>query len=181
MYGMVNKAVEQLVVRNFGEETWEAIKEKAGIDIEVFISNDGYDDAITYRLVEAASAVLNLPAEQILHLFGEHWVLVTAREDYGALLTMHGTNLREFLLNLPNFHTRVQMIFPNLKPPRFEVSDATEQSVRLHYHTHRPGLAPFVVGLMHGLGKLYETPVTVTQTEDRNQGASHDVFLVQWN
>ena len=29
MYGLVNKAVEELVVTNFGEDKWEAIKTKA--------------------------------------------------------------------------------------------------------------------------------------------------------
>ena len=33
MYGLVNRAVEDLVCTNFGEETWEKIKEKAGVDV----------------------------------------------------------------------------------------------------------------------------------------------------
>ena len=32
MYGLVNKAVEDLVVTNFGEDKWEAIKLQAGVD-----------------------------------------------------------------------------------------------------------------------------------------------------
>lgn len=180
MYGMVNKAVEQLVVKHFGEATWETIKAKAGVDIEVFISNDGYDDAITYNLVGAAVEVLKLPAEEILHLFGEHWILCTAKEDYGELMTLHGKTLREFLLNLPNFHTRVQMIFPNLKPPQFEISELGETSLHLHYITHRPGLTEFVVGLIHGLGKMFQTPVTVKQVARRGEGADHDVFHIAW-
>jgi hypothetical protein len=31
MYGMVNKAVEEMVISQFDEETWEKIKVKAAI------------------------------------------------------------------------------------------------------------------------------------------------------
>ena len=42
MYGMVNKAIEEMVTRHHGESTWAQIKAKAGVDVEVFMSNEGY-------------------------------------------------------------------------------------------------------------------------------------------
>ena len=180
MYGMVNKAVEDMVLLHHGETVWEQIKTKAGVDVDVFMSNESYSDDITYNLVGAASEVLKVPPEQILMGFGEHWVLHTAQEGYGGLMKAAGKNLPEFLSNLPNFHTRVAMIFPKLQPPRFECSDITERSLSLHYYSHRPGLAPFVVGLMQGLGRMFETPVTVRLAEAKNQGADHDAFEVTW-
>ena len=180
MYGMVNKAVEDMVVMHHGESVWEQIKAKAGVDVDVFMSNESYSDDVTYNLVGAASEVLNVPAEQILIGFGEHWVLHTAQEGYGGLMTAAGKTLPEFLKNLPNFHSRVAMIFPRLQPPRFECSDYTEGSLKLHYFSHRQGLSPFVVGLMQGLGKMFKTPVTVRLAEARANGADHDVFDVTW-
>lgn len=61
MYGMVNKAVEEMVCRNHGEAVWEEVKRKAGVDVDVFMTNDGYPDDVTYRLVGAASEVLGMP------------------------------------------------------------------------------------------------------------------------
>lgn len=180
MYGLVNKAVEELVVTNFGEDKWEAIKLKAGVDVDAFISNEGYPDEVTYALVGAASEILGIPAEQILIAFGEHWVLKTAAHSYGPMMKSGGKSLKEFLVNLPNFHTRVAMIFPNLQPPRFECSDITENSLKLHYFTHRPGLTTFVIGLVQGLGKLYNTPATAVATATKAAGADHDVFEVKW-
>lgn len=112
MYGMVNKAVEDMVCSNYSEAVWEKIKLRAGVDVDVFMSNESYSDDITYRLVGAASEVLQLPAEQILIGFGEHWVLHTAQEGYGGLMSAAGKNLPDFLRNLPRFHDRVAMIFP---------------------------------------------------------------------
>lgn len=181
MYGLVNKAIEDLVITRFGESKWEAIKAKAGVDVEVFVSNDSYPDEITYNLVGAASEVLGAPAKDILIAFGEHWVLKTAAQSYGAMMRSGGQSLKEFLINLPNFHTRVQMIYPKLTPPRFECTEVTEESMMLHYFTHRAGLTDFVVGLVQGLGKLYKTPATAVLIESKAEGADHDIFEVRWN
>jgi len=181
MYGMVNKAVEDMVCLHHGAEVWEQIKAKAGVDVELFIGSEPYPDEITYKLVSAGSAVLNLSPEKILEAFGEHWVLHTAQEGYGGLMRAAGKSLPEFLANLPNFHTRVEMIFPKLQPPRFKTSDITPRSLKLHYFTKRPGLAPFVVGLIQGLGKKFQTPVQAQLVESKAQGADHDVFLIEWS
>ena len=180
MYGMVNKAVEEMVSMQHGESAWEQLKAKAGVDVDVFMSNEGYPDEITYKLVGAATEVLKVPAEEILHGFGEHWVLHTAQEGYGGLLKAAGKTLPEFLHNLPDFHSRVSMIFPALQPPRFKCTDVTETSLKLHYFSHRPGLTPMVVGLLSGLGKLFKVSVTARLAEARASGADHDVFEVSW-
>jgi hypothetical protein len=181
VYGLVNKAVEQMVCMHYGESAWERIKERAGVDVDVFVSNEGYPDDITYRLVAAVSAELDLPAGAVLEAFGQHWVLHTAREAYGGLLEAAGRTLPEFLGNLPDFHSRVAMIFPNLQPPRFVCTDVKPGSLRLQYHTHRQGLAPFVIGLVKGLGTMYATPVEVRVVASRDQGANHDEFEVAWS
>ncbi len=66
MYGMVNKAVQDLVVTQFGQEKWNEIKRKADIDVEAFVAMSTYPDEVTYKLVGAASEVLGLPADKIL-------------------------------------------------------------------------------------------------------------------
>lgn len=180
MYGMVNKAIEQMLTSAHGEAAWLKIKRSAGVTEEIFISDQGYADEITYRLVGAASEFTGRPADEILRAFGEHWVLKTARQGYGPMMAAGGSTLREFLVNLPHFHDRVALIYPKLAPPSFEVSDATERSLRLHYLSQRAGLAPFVEGLVHGLGRMFDTPVRVTLEVAKAAGADHDVFLVQW-
>ena len=180
MYGLVNKAVEELVISGFGEETWEVVKVKAGVEEEVFISNQTYPDEVTFNLVAAASEVLDLPVSEILISFGEHWVLKTAVESYGPMMEATGASLREFLVNLPHFHTRVTMIYPDLKPPCFECRDVAENSLELRYHTHRSGLTNFVVGLVQGLGKYYDTPAVCELVETKEANGECDVFKVRW-
>ena len=39
MYGIVNKAIVDLVTTNFGQEKWEEILLKSGVEVDFFISN----------------------------------------------------------------------------------------------------------------------------------------------
>lgn len=180
MYGIVNKAIEDLVISNFGEEKWEAIKERSGIEIDFFISNQPYDDDITYKLAGAVSAEMNMTVSEVLQAFGEWWILKTGKEKYGGLMEAGGHSLREFLINLPAFHSRVMLIYPKLTPPEFKTSNIEEQSIHVHYFSKREGLQEFVRGLLSGLGKMYNTAVVIELIQSRDQGDNHEVFKVSW-
>lgn len=182
MYGLVNKAIEGLICNRFGEETWEAIKRRAGIDEEGFVSLDSYPDSMTYALVGAASEVLKTPADALLEVFGEYWVTYTAKEGYGGLLDAAGGDLRTFLVSLNQLHARVRLAAPELRPPSFQCTDITDASLVLHYRSTREGLAPMVFGLIRGLSARFHTHVVVTQQRRRGEdGADHDEFLLQFD
>lgn len=182
MYGLVNKAIEGLVRDNHGDAAWRRIREKAGVTVEAFVSNEPYPDDITYRLVQAASEELATPAGDILVAFGRYWVLNTAVKSYGPLMRVGGRTLRDFLLYLPRLHVHVQMLFPDLRPPEFECVDVRENSLDLHYRSPRPaGLEPFVEGLVLGLGQLFETPVDIRLLRGREGDSDVAVFHVAWH
>lgn len=180
MYGIVNKAIEELVIENFGEDKWEEIKAKSGVDIDYFISNEPYDDDITYKLAGAASEVMGISVDDVLIAFGEWWVTRTVKEKYGGLMEAGGASLKEFLKNLPLFHNRVMMIYPKLTPPEFKISELTENGLHLHYFSRRAGLKEFVRGLLQGLSKSYNTPLHIELIESRDEGKDHEVFKLIW-
>ncbi len=180
MYGIVNKAIEDLVKVNFGEDKWDAVKKRSGVDVDYFLSNEPYDDAITYQLAGAVSAEMEMPVEKVLEAFGEWWILKTGKEKYGGLMQAGGNNLREFLINLPIFHNRIMLMYPKLTPPEFQISHEEDNSVHVHYFSKRVGLQEFVRGLLSGLGKMYETPVVIELLESRDDGKNHEIFKVSW-
>lgn len=180
MYGIVNKAIEELVVAQFGEEKWEAIKISSEIDIDYFISNEPYDDDITFKLAEATSKEMNISLSDVFIAFGEWWILKTGQEKYGSMLTAGGSNLKDFLIHLPAFHTRVMLLYPNLTPPEFQISDVKENSLHVHYFSKREGLQEFVRGLLQGLVKLYQTKADIELIQSRNDGESHEIFKITW-
>ncbi len=180
MYGLINVAIRDLVTSQFGEEQWEQILDKSGADETAFIRMEENDDAVTYSLVAAASEVLELSAEQVLEAFGEYWTLFTAEEGYGHMLDSAGSTLPEFLQNLDILHTRVGTMYPGLKPPQFDCSNMTSNSLDLHYRSEREGLDPLVVGLLKGLGKRFNQSVTIEQTAAKSDTSRESVFHVTW-
>ena len=180
MYGIVNKSIEDLVVSNFGEEKWEAVKIRSDIGIDFFISNETYDDDVTYKLAGAISEEMNLSIEVVMFTFCEWWILDTTNKRYSGLLKLGGKNLQEFLKNLPQFHNHIMLIYPKLTPPEFKVSDLEPTSICIHYFSKRIGLKDFVHGVLSGLGKLFQTEVTIELQESRDSGSNHEVFKVSW-
>jgi hypothetical protein len=178
MYGLVNRAIEDLVTQGYGSDVWERIKREADVDIDVFVRMEAYPDDISYRLIAAASKVLDQSADQILGDFGRFWPRYTGREGYGEILDAAGSSLWEFLFNLDELHSRVGLIYPNLQPPSFSCTDVTDQSLELHYYSERAGLAPMVVGLLEGLSLIFDTPVLISRTQCKEEGADHDAFRI---
>lgn len=162
MYGLVNQAIEDLVRTHHGDAAWEAIKRRAGVEIDAFVTMEGYPDEMSYGLVAAASAELGAPAEALLEAFGEHWTLFTAERGYGAMFKMGGSSFKEFMLNLHSLHSKIALGFPRLQPPSFWCTDVTDTSLRLHYQSARQGFTPMLVGLVRGLGRMYQVDVTIT-------------------
>jgi hypothetical protein len=178
MYGLVNAAVQDLVTSKFGKDKWEAIKAKVGLDVSSFSRMDAYPDELTYKLVGATSEVLGITPEDALKAFGEFWVLYTGTAGYGDIMDMAGGNLREFLFNLDNLHTRVGQSFPKLRPPSFRFEVIDDDVLRMHYHTAREGLCPMVVGLLTGLAKRFESSLDINHDRCKKNGAEHCEFLL---
>lgn len=180
MYGLVNRAVQGLVVDKLGEAGWEAVRADAGVEVGEFVGLEQYDDGLTYRLVGAASRHLGISSDEVLEAFGHYWVLFTGREGYGEFLRMGGADLRTFLRNLDLLHARVARSYPALKPPSFECQDVDEGTLLLHYRSTRDGLTQMVVGLVKGLGVMFQTDVEVEVVQRKSEGADHDVFKVKY-
>ena len=180
MYGIVNKAIQDLVIANFGEEKWENILDRSGIEEDFFISSEAYDDDITFKLAKAVSEEMKMSLNDVLVAFGEWWVVKTTKEKYGGLMESGGSSLKEFLENLPLFHNRVMLIYPKLTPPEFKVSDISERSLNLHYFSKREGLQEFVRGLIQGLGIMFNTETKIELLQTRDLGDDHEIFKVSW-
>jgi hypothetical protein len=178
MYGLVNQAIKGLVVDNYGEGTWDTIRLKAGVTDETFVGSKLYDDNVTYSLASAASEVLQVSVNDVLAAFGKYWVLHVGKEKYGSLMSSGGKNLAEFLTNLPNFHSRVMLIYPEIKPPEFKVEKISENVLHLHYFSVRMGLTSFMHGLIDGLSEFFSTPCTIQHIKSEVTEINHDVFEV---
>ncbi|HAC63600.1 MAG TPA: heme NO-binding protein [Cyanothece sp. UBA12306] len=181
MYGLINKAMAQMMCEYFGQKTWNKVLQEAAIpEIEVFISMKSYPDHITYELVRAASTVLKKSPQEIMQMLGQYWILYTAEEGYGDMLKMAGDSFPEFLANLDELHARVGLGFPKLQPPSFDCLPLAENSLDLHYYSHREGLAHLVIGLLQGLSERFNTKIEVSREKRKEEGDDHDEFIIEY-
>lgn len=180
MYGLVNKAIKDLVVNNYGSDKWEEIARRSDFHDPEFVGLQSYDDVLTYKLVGNASAVLGADATAVLELFGEYWITYTADEGYGELMDLCGDNFVEFLGNLDMLHTRMNSMMPQLAPPQFSVQNETENSVELLYKSHREGLVPMLFGLIRGLGKRFDLNCSVETLSSKSETQDYHLFLIRW-
>ncbi len=180
MYGLVNKAIKDLVVSNYGNEKWKEICKLTDFDEEDFVGMSSYPDKLTYDLVKNASIVLKADSNIILEAFGEYWILYTAEEGYGDLLNMAGNSFPEFLDNLDMLHLRINNIMPDLRAPQFTTRNSQEKSIELEYRSHRNGFIPMLYGLIKGLGKRFDLNVSTTQIQEKNENNDCHVFKITW-
>ena len=181
MYGIFNAAIEDFVVSKYGRPKWDAIRVEAGIEAESFARMEPYPDELTYKLVRIASGALGLTSDETWRGVGQCWVTKTGREAYGALFDQAGRNLREFLYNLDNLHTRVGASLHKLRPPSFRFDEIDDESMVMHYHPgvgNRVGLCPLVEGMLAGLAAHFQTELTIEHTRCSRTGAPHCEWLL---
>lgn len=181
MYGLVNKAIQDLICTKFGEDKWMEIKKLSNFNDDFFIGLNNYPDELTYTLVKNASSVLGADGSVVMQAFGEYWILYTAKEGYGEMLNLSGDTFTDFLNNLDMLHQRVNNIMPNLVAPQFSTRNETEQSIELEYRSKRLGLCPMVIGLLNGLCQRFNlTEYQVSQIVQKGEQSDCDVFRITW-
>lgn len=177
MYGLINRALEELVRSIGGDEGWHNVCARAEVDIDFFEGMAVYDDDVTFSLVEAASVELAISTDDILERFGRYWIVYTGAEGWGPVLDEQGSSVLEVLRNLNNMHLRVETSMPGAIVPTFHVRSATDDRIDVDYVSDRDGLAPMVLGLLRGLAERLHEDWHVAQVGDR-QSQGHDTFAL---
>lgn len=177
MYGMIHKAMRDMVKSDSSEITWDKIQEVTGVGEEDFLSLRSYDDEVCYRLLDGISQVLNLSPDECLTRFGRYWIMVTAANNYDTILRAHGRNTIELLDNLNHMHNVMRSSFSAYSPPDFKVEHLGTGECLLHYFSSRQGLTPFLKGLLTGLGEFYDENIQILSiTERKVESGEHSEF-----
>lgn len=179
MYGVINQAIKKHVIANYGEEKWTAIKKRSAVNIDFTADDQPYNDEIIYKLAEAVALEMELPLDKILVEFGES-VIRTTTERMEGFMDSREDNLKEYLINLPNFHNRMMLIYPRLTPPEFQVSQIEENSINLHYISKTKGIRAFIKGYIKGLTHFFNEKVTIEPLQSINEGSRQEVFKISW-
>lgn len=179
MYGLINNALEDMIVTHFGDETWQKIHRASGVEEDAYLTMHSYADESTYLLAGSASEVLETPLDDCLVMFGHHWVSAIATKNFASLMEATGSDTVSFLHNLNGLHDRISTTFLDYIPPEFRVQDVDVDAglYHVHYHSERKGLTPFVTGLLEGLAKHFGDALEILsiKTDETGEGA-HTVY-----
>ncbi|MCH2180921.1 MAG: heme NO-binding domain-containing protein [Mariniblastus sp.] len=180
MYGLVHRAIRDMVLTHHGPQVWEQIRSESGVGDDAFLAMQSYDDAIVLQLVAAASKVLDISQAECLDVFGQFWVLDTAVKHYGNILDSFGDEIWEFLGNLNKLHDRISSTFQGYDAPSFQLETSEDGTHLLHYRSSRQGLTPFVIGLLKGLAQHFDTELVITVVaEELNDQGQHTKFCLE--
>jgi hypothetical protein len=179
MYGIVNIALKDFVLDSFGAEKWDIIREKSGVDVDFSLTENAYSDSNIYKIAKATSTEMNLPVNQVLEQIGES-VILTTKLKFNGFMDARGRTLKDYLLNLPNFHNRIMLIYPELTPPDFRISNNTGNSLLVHYISKTQGIREFIRGYLKGLMKIFDETATIEFIQSKNDGRQQEIFKISW-
>jgi hypothetical protein len=202
MFGWINDCTECLVISKFGEGTWHDIKKKAGCNVADggFLRYKYYPDSDTVELVVAASEVIGISVDDVLHDFGDYFIDYVKDNGYSNVLECLGSNMRDWLSNLNSLHDHLQASYPKgfVAPVFWSEDDVNAPSVSfvtgltnqpdhssailVHYYSQRGSLlVPLVVGVLKKLARDYfdiEINVDQLQLQDEEQGINDTTLRV---
>ena len=151
MYGMIHRAMRNMVHEELGEEAWLALEQKLKIGPMDLLTGKVYDDALTLDIITEAAAMLNLAVGQCLIEFGRYWIRYVDQGSLASVMNFTGQNLASFIQNLDRLHLAVGAAMPDARLPAFSTLCNDPGHIVVEYRSERVGLEPFVMGLLQGL------------------------------
>ena len=155
MHGLVNRAVQCFLRDTFGSDAWGDIAADAGAPADGFESMLRYDDTLTLRVIDAATARLDRPRESLLEDLGTYLVSHPNREGLRRLLRFGGVSFVDFLHSLDDLPGRARLAVPDLDIPPLELEETGEGSFTLTIHTRWPEFASVMIGVLRAMADDY--------------------------
>jgi len=177
MYGVIYIAIKEYAETAFGTQKWQAIVAGSGVTVDFAFTEQPFNDNISYSLAKAAAAVTGTPLQTVLYNFGLQ-VIRTTNTRFKPIMSSRGETLRDYLLNLPDFHNRISLIYPQLTAPEFRLTDVTDTCLMFHYRKKWEGMTEYFRGYLNGLAEVYKENVTITPVSATSD--PEEVYKITW-
>ena len=175
MKGIIFSLVEDAIVSDHGEATWDRLLTDTGLS-GVYTALGNYPTDELVALVDAGSKTLDLPPDELLRTIGPHAVRgLVAR--YPQFVAPHDS-VRPFLLTLNDvIHAEVRKLHPDARPPDFWFEDDDPDLLVVHYQSERR-LCALAVGMIEGAADHFGQVAEVGHVQCLHDGADHCVLHV---
>ena len=161
MHGLINRSFECFLRITYGGSLWAQVVDDLDAGFEQFEPVLHYDDALSYRMLESASAWLGKPPETLLEDFGTFLVAAPAAERVRRLLRFGGVDYEDFLASLEDLRGRARLAVPDLDLPQVELEDRGGGLYRLVCRSPHKGFGHVYLGLLRALADDYGALVLI--------------------
>lgn len=175
MKGVVFNLLEQIVTRDYGENVWDDVLDAAGLE-GAYTSLGSYGDGELTRLVDSASAALQIPPDEIVRWLGRNALPLFAI-SHPAFFERHCT-ARTFVLTLNDIiHPEVRKLYPGADVPVFEFASAPNGDLVMGYRSPRK-MCTFAEGLLEGAGEHFGERLVIEQPRCMKRGDERCVIEI---
>jgi Haem-NO-binding len=175
--GIVFNLLQQLVVRDHGEDAWDDLLEDAQVG-GAYTSLGSYDDAELQALAVAAAARLDMTPDEVVRWFGRNALPVFA-QSYPDLFAVH-SSARTFVLTLNEIiHPEVRKLYPGADVPVFAFESEPGGPLRMGYQSPRR-MCSFAEGLIEGAATHYGEHAAVQQPHCMKRGDERCVIEIDF-
>jgi Haem-NO-binding len=160
MKGIVFTGFLELIEEKYGLEMVDRIIGQSDLASGGAYTTVGtYDFNEMLQLLTHLSSNINIPANDILLTYGEHF-FNTLRESYGHLLNIY-TDPIDLLASIENhIHVEVKKLYPDAELPTFKVLKKTEDELIMMYTSSR-AMHHFGLGLMNKTFEHFNSAATI--------------------
>ncbi|NGM68865.1 hypothetical protein G6M89_07545 [Natronolimnobius sp. AArcel1] len=167
MHGILHKTLEEYIVDRTDEETWETIRERAGVEPTLYLQVSHYDDDEFEAILETLASMATQDRAAIERDFGRT-LAPAIRSTFGAY-SKADWGILELLANLEAIYGEIAAGNDNLTLP--EVSTERDgETVQLTYRTPRDRhYCHLAHGILEGLVTDFDADAAVEK-----QACYHD-------
>jgi hypothetical protein len=177
MKGVIFNLLEEAVIREHGLSAWTGLLTMTGLE-GVWSSLGSYPDAEMIAMVDAASAALGVPPQQVLQWFGRSAIPMLAQR-YESFFTPHAS-ARPFILGVNEIiHPEVRKLYAGSACPHFHFHDLDDGRLCVAYRSPRK-LCHLAHGFIVGAADHYGESIEIEHLSCMLDGMPTCRIALQW-
>lgn len=177
MYGMIHRAIREMVIDLKGRDAWSEVERCANCGPAELISSEVYSDQITLDILSKSADILEIDYDEMMQKFGYFWIDFSNSGPFRGIMNFSGRSLEVFINNLNKLHNGVQTVLVQSSMPSFDILAVRDGFIAVRYRSKRSGLDSFVIGLFEGLLRHFSLKGRVHLVE---KNVDHSIFEINY-
>jgi hypothetical protein len=176
--GIVFNEFIELVESEFGLDVVDSIIDESHLPHKGAYTGVGtYDHSEMISLVQSLSKKTQVPADELMRVFGEHLLLNVFSKKFPFFFK--DKNLFTFLKSIDEIiHVEVKKLYADADLPTIKFNELNQKHAILIYKSQKP-FADLAYGLIRGSAKYYKEKVDIVMSDKSAVSGTHREFSIK--